>query len=268
MTTPQILVSGDYWHSDFRKALSNLAAPATMVPLEQVDSVAQGNYLIFVLAQSRRDQFSQETVDRIRQQIPDIPIVNLLGTWCEGENRSGKPLTGVTRVPWQHWDSQFERFCMQIVEGVTTDWHQPLTTTVADRSRDFAIDPGFGKLLMGKKILISAQATATFESLADMLKDYQCQSFWAEGGESLQDESPDVVLVDGNGASEEFKLRIEGLQKAFSEVPVVVMLNFPRKQCFASLATLGIEEVVSKPFTHNEFLSSLTRAMRLRLIVG
>lgn len=265
MATPQILVSGDYWHSDFREALSDLGAPATMVPLEKIDSVVESNFLIFVLAQSRRDQFSQVTVDRIRQQIPDTPIVNLLGTWCEGENRSGKPLIGVTRVPWQHWQSQFERFCMQMVEGVPTDWHQPLTATVADRSRDFAVDAGLRELLVGQKILISAQTTATFESLADMLKDYQCQSFRAEDSENLQ-ASPNAIVVDGNGASEELKSTIERLRNTYGELPFVALLNFPRKQCFASLATLGIEEVVAKPFTHNEFLSSLTRAMRLRSI--
>ena len=214
MSMPQLLVTGDYWHSDFRRVFSNLDAPATMVPLEQISSVKSSDFLAIVLAQSRRDQFDQAAVDALRRQLPDVPIINLLGTWCEGENRSGAPLTGVTRVMWHQWNQQFSRFCRQIVEGVATDWHHPLTASVADRVRDFSADPHHELLLRGKKILVSAESAATFETLADMLSLYQCLSFWAEGSNRENDaESFDAILVDGNSASDELLIRVDRLRE-------------------------------------------------------
>ena len=264
MSTPQLLVSGDYWHSDFRGVFSTLDAPATMVPLEKIASLpSSSEFLAVVLAQSRRDQFSQSAVDVIRRQLPDTPIVNLLGSWCEGQNRSGNPLSGVTPVLWHQWDSQFERFCRQIVEGVATHWHHPLTATVADRVRDFSPDAHLAAELAGQTILISAESRATFETLADMLELYRCQSLWAEESQrSSSSRTFAAVLVDGNSASEELLRRVARLKDSFGELPALALLNFPRKQCFASLAASGIKEVVSKPFTHCEILESLTRAMK------
>lgn len=266
MSTLQILVSGDYWHHDFRGQLSTLEAPATMVPLERISSIAEGNFQLIVLAQSRRDQISQATVDMLRTLVPDVPIVVMLGSWCEGQNRSGNPLVGVNLVPWHQWKSGFERFCTQIVEGMSPDWCQPLTSSRADRVRDYTPDPVLRELLLGKKILISTEDRATFETISDMLRVYDCISLWAEADSGSSElELPDAICIDGNGVSEEFEQRIGGFVEMFGELPAVALLNFPRQQDFATLSTMGVQEVVSKPYCHIDMLHSLVRAMGVRI---
>ena len=98
MNPLQILISGDYWHEDFRDLFSRLEIPVTMVPTQQIDSVFDREFQLIVLAQSRRNQVSQSMVDYLRSKTPGVPIVVLLGSWCEGENRSGQPLLGVTQA--------------------------------------------------------------------------------------------------------------------------------------------------------------------------
>jgi hypothetical protein len=269
MSTLHILVSGDYWHHDFRGQLSTLEAPATMVPLERISSVADRDFQLIVLAQSRRDQISQATVDALRELVPNIPVVVMLGSWCEGENRSGNPLAGVNLVPWHQWKSGFERFCMQIVEGVTPDWCQPLTATKADHVRDYVPDPTLRDLLVGKQILISTEDRVTFETVADMLRVYECVGFWSESDEELPgSERLDAICVDGNSVSEEFELRLNDLSEKHCELPMVAMLNFPRQQDFAALSTLGVQEVVSKPYSHIDILHSLARALGVSTTVN
>ena len=260
MNPLEILISGDYWHEDFREPFSRLEVPATMVPTQQIQSVFGRQFHLIVLAQSRRDQISQSTIDFLRSELFEVPIVLLLGSWCEGENRSGKPLQGVNQVLWHQWDSRFERFCIQMKEGLKSDWHQPLTASVSDRVRDFAPDSAISEMLQGKKVLISSEDNTTFESISDMLSIYQCAGFWAESRESGAADV-DAICVDGNGASEELIDRIVNLKAKFENVPVSVMLNFPRQQDLDSLMAVGVKEVVSKPYTHNEFLHSLTRSM-------
>lgn len=260
MSPLEILISGDYWHEDFREPFSRLEVPATMVPTERIQSVFGRQFHLVVLAQSRRDQISQSTVDLLRSELFEVPIVLLLGSWCEGENRSGKPLLGVNQVLWHQWDSRFERFCIQIQDGVKSDWHQPLTASVSDRVRDFAPDGAIVEKLQGKKILVSSEDSTTFETISDMLSIYQCAGFWAESRETDVSDV-DAICVDGNGASDNFIDRIVRLKSKFENVPVSVMLNFPRQQDLDALMAVGVQEVVSKPYTHNEFLHSVTRAM-------
>jgi len=260
MDTLQILISGDYWHEDFREPFTQLEVPVTMVPTEQLNSVNDQTYHLIVLAQSRRNQISQSTIDYLRAEMPEVPIVVLLGTWCEGENRSGKPLLGVNQVVWHQWKSRFERFCIQVKDGLQSDWHQPLTASVSDRVRDFSLDTVIADALQGKKVLVSSEDSTTFESVSDMLGVYQCSGVWAESPEVCNEEF-DAICVDGNGASNELIDRIVGLRSRFEDVPVSVMLNFPRKQDMDSLMIVGVQEVVSKPYTHNEFLHSLIRSM-------
>ena len=265
MSTLHILVSGDYWHDDFRDQFSSIDCPATMVPLERIETAIDRDYQLIVLAQSRRDQIPQATVDGLRAKLPDVPIVVLLGSWCEGANRSGNPLIGVNQVPWHQWDSRFEKFCTQIRDGVKSDWHLPLTASVSDRVRDFTPAVNVVEELSGCRVLVSAQQRSTFESIADLLKFYQCTSRWAESlAHSQPTDEVDVLLVDGNTASEELVDRILELNSRCEDVPVIAMLNFPRKRDMGLLSEIGVEEVVSKPFTPDELVIPMSRATRNR----
>jgi CheY-like chemotaxis protein len=261
MSSLQLLISGDYWHDDFRDQFSKLEYPATMVPLERIHTTSNQTYQLVVLAQSRRDQISQTSVDTIRAAMPGIPIVALLGSWCEGENRSGKPLIGVNQVLWHQWETRFEKFCVQKNDGVKSDWELPLTASVSDRVRDFSANPVLTQQLSGGKFLISSEDRTSFESISDLLNVYQCTTCWYE---SQSDEvSPSdfaAICVDGNTASPNFLDRVRQLKSQHECLPVIAMLNFPRKQDLNSLAELGVQEVVSKPYTADEFVIPLVRA--------
>ncbi|QEG22809.1 hypothetical protein [Mariniblastus fucicola] len=262
MSTLQILISGDYWHGDFREPFSKLEIPATMVPLERIKSVEGQAFNLIVLAQSRRDQMSQTAIDSLRTQFPEVPIVVLLGSWCEGENRSGTPLIGVSQTMWHQWESRFERFCVQVSDGVRSDWHQPLTASVSDRVRDFSPDGAIVEKLIGKMVVVSSEDRTTAETISEMLKTYQCDSLWAEAETDLIDSADvDAICIDANGVSSELKNRISNFKDRFEDTPVVVAMNFPRQQDMNLLSQLGVQEIVSKPYTHNEFLQSLLRAL-------
>ncbi len=50
-----------------------------------------------VLAQARPGQFTDSAIDRLRGLAPLARWIAILGSWCEGESRSGHPLPGMTR---------------------------------------------------------------------------------------------------------------------------------------------------------------------------
>ena len=54
-------------------------------------------------------QFSCEAIDRIRTRAPLARLVGLLGSWCEGEVRSGQPWPGTIRIYAHQWPGRAEQ---------------------------------------------------------------------------------------------------------------------------------------------------------------
>ena len=53
---------------------------------------------VIVVAQARPGEFSHAQIERLRQAAPLARIVGLLGSWCEGEMRSGRPWPAAVRT--------------------------------------------------------------------------------------------------------------------------------------------------------------------------
>ena len=79
MVTHKILVTGDFWHSDFQKIISKFDVPVTLVPFAKVETVVDQNYDLVILAQSRRDQFLQGEVEELVGNFPSVPVVGAAG---------------------------------------------------------------------------------------------------------------------------------------------------------------------------------------------
>lgn len=260
--TIHVLATGDYWHEDFADEFSRIESPVTMVPVERLDSIPPADYDVIVLAQSRRDQFSQTLVDSLRAKMPHVPVVALLGSWCEGQNRSGEPLLGVNDVHWHQWRNRFELFSKQLQSGDTPDWQQPLTATVADRVRDLSIDSASLNSIKGTRILISSLQRTSFESLRDALSLYHCDCAWNESSTIAKDAEFDLVCVDGNTATDDFRSRVEAIRNRMGEVPVIAILNAPRQQDFTGLASIGVFELIAKPFLQQDLVLVAIRALQ------
>ena len=84
---------------------------------------------VIVIAQARPGEFSHDNVQRLRQIAPLARIVALLGSWCEGESRSGKPWPGVVRTYWHQWPARAERELRRLAAGECSAWALPPTAT-------------------------------------------------------------------------------------------------------------------------------------------
>ena len=264
MNTLHLLVSGDYWHDDFRDQLSIIKHPTTMVPAARIESLADHNFDLVVLAKSGRYEVEQSTVDAIRRIMPKVPIVVLLGSWCEGENRSGQRLEGTTSVLWHQWETKFEKFCSQFGEEQATDWHLPLTATVADRVRDFSPSANLLEKLSGSTVGISSNEKHSAESIRDLLAAYKCQSKWIRSGDIENGEGAsgiDVLCIDASQGVGELTPRLAQLSAKFTDIPSVVVAGFVRQQDIDMLSKLGINHVIAKPFDAEDFAQALVNAL-------
>lgn len=59
---------------------------------------------LIVLAESRPGEYSATSIDELRACAPLARVWRLLGSWCEGEQRSGHPPAGCINTYWHQWE--------------------------------------------------------------------------------------------------------------------------------------------------------------------
>jgi len=95
------------------RAFDNLFAfetwAQTSLPFPVVD--------VILILQSYSGEHPVSVFNRIRRNYPITPVVAVLGSWCEGELRTGWPLAGTHRFYWNDWITQGEKELLALAEG-------------------------------------------------------------------------------------------------------------------------------------------------------
>jgi hypothetical protein len=134
---PRVLIVGDYEHHEFTFACNWLKQHTELSAAESVAQTLnkfptrQRDWHVVVFAQGRPGQIKDREVEQLAQQCPLASLVALLGSWCEGETRSGNPWPGVFRVYWHQFPAQCQQ---QLILGdSTTSWQLPRTASAVER---------------------------------------------------------------------------------------------------------------------------------------
>jgi hypothetical protein len=223
---------------------------------------------LLVVAQSRRDQFSRDVWSRMLQQFVNRPVVALLGSWCEGESRSGQAVPGVVRVYWHQWIGQLDRFLHQLQKHQLSSWHLPRIAANADR---ILLDSYYDQELAGHCLVagISSLTESGYSMIADGLQQLGCQPVWLEaewGGvepncRQTTSRSLHFIVVNANSLNGPVPEKVKLLRQRYPRLPIVLMINFPRRQDLAVAARLGVDEIVSKPFQLHDLQFVIARSV-------
>ena len=248
----QLLVTGDYWHPDFADLIKSSPVPLLLSPLDHVAKVAETGEAIrlIVLAQARRSQFEITDWEYLVNLLPGVPVVNLLGSWCEGETRSGTPLPGCVRIFWYQWRGRLNRFLRQLDQSGLTDWDLPRTSSLADRALN---QPARRVRRSNRVVCVIAKSLSQFEMIADALDSIGLPSVWSPLEAStmtlpsnLEDECGGI-LVDADSLTPQIQQLIENLRVQFTNCRMTLLLGFPRIHEVNWSKDWQVE-VVGKPF--------------------
>src|SRR5262249_26315362 len=117
-------------------------ASAEAAQLHQVNNVEEAARLLraeprapelIVLVQSRPVEISAESLDRLRSLAPLAKFWRVLGSWCEGEARSGRPPAGCVSTYWHQWPARWSRDLARARGGGTPGWSLPATSSSDER---------------------------------------------------------------------------------------------------------------------------------------
>ena len=258
MAASRILITGDYWHKDFQSLIAEIDIAATMMTMDSVLAMAAdpsttenlSEFDLVAIVQSRQGQYDQTTIDAIVDRVGIIPVVMILGSWCEGELRSDKPIEGVKRVFWHQWQGRFAKFIDELENDGVSPWHAPSTTTDADHIQTVTVKslrtkPEGNSLAIG----VSAWNAESYQVLAEAMRSFGWQPRWIERSNRMDiAASMDAICIDAGSQPDKITERLQWLRKKSANVPMVLMMNFPRHQDVCELEKMGVTRVVSKPF--------------------
>jgi hypothetical protein len=260
----KILITGDYTHRDFKNLVTGIDA-VILAPFNealQTSTALCSELGLVVIAQSFPGQFSATEIEKLQGHFQMVPVIAVLGSWCEGETRSGKPWPGVVRVYWHQWLGRIDLFRRQLETANFTLWHQPATSTLADRVLRFDKAQPLNTPHQ-RKVGISANTSGQAEMLEDVLKELGFASFWIELASDQQPNlgQPDLICVDANQLGQPLKLRLDWLSDKFSGIPRIVFCNFPRANEVEELMSWNVSRIVSKPFELQDVASAIKSAL-------
>lgn len=251
MTQPlAILIVGDIGRAEFRDARRELdrwgAVTAAGSIAEAAVLLDDSSYspAVIVIAQAYPGEFPAETVERLRRRAPLARLVALLGPWCEGETRSGRPWPGGIRVYWHQWPARAACELARIAGGLFSSWSLPATASEEERY-----------------LALSGKPNSICDGLVAVISPHPAMQAWiaaacrrqgfATAEVRPQSEAPvggvAAAIFDGSEARGVELAELRRWVAAVAPAPLIALLDFPRVEDRDRALEAGAAAVLSKP---------------------
>jgi DNA-binding NarL/FixJ family response regulator len=216
---------------------------------------------LMVIVQAYPGQFSGDAIDKLRRMAPLARVVALLGSWCEGEMRTGKPWPAAIRVYWHGWESQATQQLGRLCAGSRTTWSLPPTSSEEERILASADEPY--ELRQGRIAVCSGQfEMQDWLSAACRRRGYSTLRIgpgrWGEPGDLT------AVIFDATDGGGEERETLDRLVSSLAGVPIVVLLDFPRVEDRSRMLHAGARAVLAKPLMTEDLFWQLDRVREIR----
>jgi hypothetical protein len=242
-------------HPDFRDAMALLRVTA------RTETNSNASPEVIVVGQSRPGQVSQHEIESFQRRWPLAGIVAVLGSWCGGEIRTGRPWPGVKRFYWYEFPMWWQQQIALREAGLCPEWARATVETYRDPSIH---NPGYplGATIRNPKgaILLSTANRNTADVLAESLHRAGYATVWNprphaksvvrgavagvwDGGQLDDDEVPDLAAFCRSLARD--------------ATPVVALLDFPRRDRCEVAKQLGVAAVLGKPWINADLVTTI-----------
>jgi len=264
-----ILLLGKTDRTEFRDARQCMDRWATVHEAADVDAAAdmltkgQISPDVFVIAQAFPGQFSHQAVDRLRRLAPVARWVGLMGTWCEGEMRTGSPWPGVVRTYWHQWAARCDWEFRRMTDARLCSWALPPTASEEERllaatdSPSSPSDASMQKKSPHGLLLIRTPSNETAHWLAAACRSRGFSTVWQREAASARVEGATAVLFDACEMGERECEELQRLANSVQPTPVVALLGFPRVEDRRRALASGAKQVLSKPLLLNDLWETI-----------
>jgi hypothetical protein len=258
---PTVQLIGEVTHPQFRDAIELLRCESRLT---------EGGELppeLIVVALSRPDAICSDQLNLLRGVAPLAGIVALLGSWCEGETRTGRPWPGAQRLYWYEFPAWWARQMFLRAAGRCPDWARPANCGL--RIADYRLPtggPGRPGLRAGLVIVQSSHRESA-AALADVFKSAGYAIAWQRPGRPRPVIRGAIAGIwDGDQLSEREATDIAEYctQLGYDGAPVLALLDFPRRDRIDRALEVGAAAVLGKPALNSDLVTTLDAMVTVR----
>ncbi len=251
MDNTTVLLVGCYQRTEFDSAVRSLRQVASLIfAADSQEALSRAREMpipdVVVLVQSRPGQISDQSVRLLQQAWPLSQFVALLGSWCEGETRTGKPWPDIPRVYSHQWLGRLR----SALGGQTlldlSGLRDELSNTNSRPS-----------MISGRLIAVYARGFSYAEALGEALAAAGCSVVCLTLGEHAFSAGVAIVLYEVNRDPEGLIEDLDKLRCRHPGAQVVAIGTFPRAEEIDELRKKGVAVVVSQPFRVDDLVHQL-----------
>jgi CheY-like chemotaxis protein len=200
---------------------------------------------LIVLAESRPGEFAAASIDALRRLAPLARVWRLVGSWCEGEARSGRVPPGCLTTYWHQWQSRWTRELARASAGDSPAWALPATLSAEERALAAMEYPLAHRAGL---IAICARHAQTAAALSDACKLAGYSTRVVCEGQSWEAAGALALIWDAECDRMKNREQVAKLRACAGGAPVLALAGFPRVDDFRAAAEAGVAAVISKPF--------------------
>ena len=229
---PWFLVIGDVHRHEFRAFVDWMQqhrfvhANSVADALKQFQTMVRPPQVVYWL-QSYPGQHTDVDVQALRRASVTTELVCIYGAFCEGETRTGKPMSPMPRLAWHAW--------------------RPFVQPRQEAD-------GSGKALIG----IATASDAAAELLDVACRDWGHETCRLDWTQATQTECQ-LVLWEDDADGRRLPVSLSELDCRFPGIPIVGIVGFPRIQLFQELSQGRLAAVLPKPFELSDLRFHLER---------
>jgi CheY-like chemotaxis protein len=250
----------------FHELESAVLVKACASPTAALDHLARlaEEPALLLFAERFPGEFAAAEVAALRAGAPLARCLALLGSWCEGETRSGKPLPGLTRLYWHQWSPQAVEEIEKLVAGRPGEWSLPITATDEERH---VLGPHSGPYV-GSAVRTNSDHDRTLVAvwarerqaglaLAELLTAAGHPAQWLAPGAETDRTTWAATLVDLARGTEREWQELAAICADENSGPVIALLGFPRPEDAERAQEAGAAALISKPTRAAHLLATL-----------
>ncbi len=249
----KVLAVGDLENTEWSEALQAIDRDATLTLANNSEQQAD----LVVVFQMRPGNFSADWVRAARERLPLAGFVTVLGTWCEGEQRTGTPLPFCERIYWYHFETWWQTTQRQWRAGRPTSWQNLHTMPIENREKTAsAAETPFQA---PKLVAIDAPDADAPDALLVACDAIGYSALWTPTWRAGPLSSPPSagIWVGGQLNQDEEQRLARFCKRLPADVPLVALLDFPRRDRVERATELGATAVLGKPWRLDDLATCL-----------